>query len=105
MSAPKLAVSPEEAAAMLSMSRDHFDSFVRDEVRVIRAGRKVLVPVRELERWVERNAARSLEGAGRDVPRCLAAVRSSLYGHGMPRLRRASLLIAITLAVASGPVA
>jgi excisionase family DNA binding protein len=62
LTAPKLAVSPEEAAAMLSMSRDHFDRHVRDDLRVVRAGRRVLVPVRELERWVEQNAARSLEG-------------------------------------------
>jgi excisionase family DNA binding protein len=57
----KLAVTPEQAAAMLSMSRDTFDRYVRDEVRVVRTGRKVLVPVAELERWVERNAARTLE--------------------------------------------
>jgi excisionase family DNA binding protein len=64
VTAAKLAVSPEQAAAMLSMSRDHFDRFVRDELRVIRAGRKVIVPVAELERWLERSAARTLEGDG-----------------------------------------
>jgi hypothetical protein len=42
---------------MLSMSRDSFDRYVRDELRLVRVGRKVLVPVRELERWLERNAA------------------------------------------------
>jgi excisionase family DNA binding protein len=52
-----LALPPEEAAAMLSMSRDSFDRYVRDELRLLRVGRKVLVPVSELERWVERNAA------------------------------------------------
>ena len=62
LAASKLAVPPEQAASMLSMSRDHFDRFVRDEVRVVRTGRKVLVPVVELERWLERNAARVLEG-------------------------------------------
>lgn len=56
MSSP-LAVPPDEAAAALSMSRDSFDRYVRDEVRLVRVGRKVLVPVRELERWLEKNAA------------------------------------------------
>jgi excisionase family DNA binding protein len=60
MNASKLAVTPEEAAAMLSMSRDHFDRFVRDKIRVVRTGRKVLVPVAELSRWLEQNAARTL---------------------------------------------
>jgi excisionase family DNA binding protein len=56
----RLALTPEEAAATLSMSRDTFDRYVRDELRLIRVGRKVLVPVRELERWLDRSAARTL---------------------------------------------
>jgi excisionase family DNA binding protein len=56
-----LAVPPEQAAVLLSMSRDHFDRYVRDEMRLIRVGRKVLVPVKELERWIERNATLTLE--------------------------------------------
>ena len=55
-----LALTPEEAAVALSMSRDTFDRFVRDELRLVRVGRKVLVPVRELERWLDRSAARTL---------------------------------------------
>jgi excisionase family DNA binding protein len=60
--APVLAVTPVEAAALLGMSRDSFDRYVKSEVRVVRRGRLVLVPVRELEKWVERNAALTLEG-------------------------------------------
>jgi excisionase family DNA binding protein len=56
----RLALPPAEAAAMLSMSRDSFDRYVRDELRLVRVGRKVLVPVSELTRWLERNAARTL---------------------------------------------
>lgn len=59
---PRLALTPEEAAAAIGMSRDSFDRFVRDEIRVVRRGRLVLVPVVELERWLERSAARTLEG-------------------------------------------
>jgi excisionase family DNA binding protein len=59
-SAPRLTLSPVEAATALGMSRDHFDRHVRDELRLIRSGRLVLVPVTELERWVEENAARTV---------------------------------------------
>ena len=53
----RLTLSPEEAAQALGVSRDFFDAHVKAELRVIRRGRLVLVPVRELERWVEENAA------------------------------------------------
>ena len=32
------------------------------ELRVVRRGRRRLIPVRELERWLEENAARVMEG-------------------------------------------
>jgi excisionase family DNA binding protein len=60
---PRLALSPEEAARALSMSRDFFDEHVKPDLRVVRRGRKVLISVRELERWLEASSARTLEGA------------------------------------------
>lgn len=56
-----LALTSDEAAAALSMSRDSFDRHVRDELRLVRRGRLTLVPVVELERWLERSAAVTLE--------------------------------------------
>jgi len=56
-----LAVRVTEAAEMLSMSRDSFERHVLPDVRVIRRGRLLLVPVKELERWCEREAAFTLE--------------------------------------------
>jgi excisionase family DNA binding protein len=53
----RLALSPDEAAAALGISRDHFDKHVQHELRVVRRGRRRLVPVRELERWLDREAA------------------------------------------------
>ena len=47
---PCLALSMDEAAEALSVSRDFLDEHIRHELRVVRRGRKVLVPVRELER-------------------------------------------------------
>jgi excisionase family DNA binding protein len=57
----RLALSPDEAASALGVSRDHFDEHVRPELRVDRRGRRVLVPVRELERWLDREASRVLD--------------------------------------------
>jgi excisionase family DNA binding protein len=51
----------DEAAEALSVSRDFLDQHIRHELRLIRRGRKVLVSIRELERWLEQNAALTLE--------------------------------------------
>jgi excisionase family DNA binding protein len=53
---PRLAVSPDEAAALLGVSRDYFDEHVLDELRVVRRGRRILVALAELERWLARSA-------------------------------------------------
>jgi excisionase family DNA binding protein len=58
---PRLALSIDEAAEELSVSRDFFDEHIRHELRVVRRGRKILVPVKELERWLELNAALTLD--------------------------------------------
>jgi hypothetical protein len=55
----RVTVMPNEAAAMLGVSRDFFDEHVKPELRIIRCGSKtILIPVRELETWVDRSAAR-----------------------------------------------
>lgn len=55
---PRLALSVEEAAAAIGVSRDTFDREVRDELRLVRVGRRLLVPVAELDRFLERRAHR-----------------------------------------------
>ena len=60
-SVPAILLTPERAAAALDMSADSFNRHVRGELRLVRRGRLVLVPVSELERWAERNAAATLE--------------------------------------------
>ena len=57
---PALALTPAEAAAAIGVGPDFFDADIRPELRLIRRGRKVLVPVSELERWVAENAERPL---------------------------------------------
>jgi excisionase family DNA binding protein len=59
---PRLAVSPSEAAAVLGVSRDYFDEHVIDELRVVRRGRRILVALAELERWLDRSATRATLG-------------------------------------------
>lgn len=59
-SIPRLALTPAEAAEAIGVSEDFFTEHVRPELRLVRRGRKVLVSVRELERWLEANGARTL---------------------------------------------
>jgi hypothetical protein len=58
---PRLALRVEEAAAALGMSRGSFDRYVLSDLRLVRRGRLVLVPVRELEAWVMREAELTLD--------------------------------------------
>jgi excisionase family DNA binding protein len=58
----RLAYSPDEAAAALGVSRDFLDEHVMPELRVIRKGRRRLIPVRELERWVRETASFAVGG-------------------------------------------
>jgi excisionase family DNA binding protein len=55
------ALTPSEAAAYLGISRNSFDRHVLTEIPVVRRGRLVLIPIRELDRWLEQNAERTLE--------------------------------------------
>jgi excisionase family DNA binding protein len=57
--AGRLALSPDEASAVLGVSRDYFDEHVLDELRVVRRGRRILVALAELERWLDRSATRA----------------------------------------------
>jgi hypothetical protein len=58
---PRLAFSPDECARALGVSRDFLDEHVMPELRIVRRGRRRLVPVRELERWLDREAALVLD--------------------------------------------
>lgn len=53
---PRIALTPPEAAAAIGVGPDFFDANVAPQLRLIRRGRKRLVPVGELERWVAENA-------------------------------------------------
>lgn len=58
---PRLALTRAEAAEAIGVSLDSFERYVQPELRLVRRGRLRLVAVRELERWLDSNAARLLE--------------------------------------------
>jgi excisionase family DNA binding protein len=58
--APRVALSVKEAADALGLSLNEFTQSVMPSLRVIRVGRRRLVPLAELEKWTDKNAARPL---------------------------------------------
>ncbi len=59
-SIPRIALTPPEAAAAIGVGPDFFEANVAPELRLIRRGRKRLVPISELERWIADNAEYAL---------------------------------------------
>ncbi len=56
----RVALTRAEAATSVGVSVDFFEQHIQPDLRVIREGRKVLIPVAELERWVTERANRTL---------------------------------------------
>jgi len=52
----RLAVTRAEAARALGVSINSFERHVQPELRIVRRGKLRLIPVREIERWLEENA-------------------------------------------------
>jgi excisionase family DNA binding protein len=55
----RLALSKAEAAEALGVSVDFLEDHVLAELRVVRVGRRRLIPVAELEGWLSRHAERA----------------------------------------------
>jgi hypothetical protein len=56
---PRLALTREEAAQAVGMSLDSFERHVEPTVRLVRLGRMRLMPIAELERWLDEHAERA----------------------------------------------
>lgn len=56
-SIPRIGLTSPEAAAAIGVGPDFFEANVAPDLRLIRRGRKRLVPVSELERWTVENAS------------------------------------------------
>ena len=59
----RLAFTPDEAARALGCSRDFFDEHIGPELRWVRRGRLKFVAIAELEDWLRRSAALTVEAA------------------------------------------
>ncbi|MFL5910102.1 MAG: hypothetical protein ACJ768_05975 [Gaiellaceae bacterium] len=53
---PRLACRREEAAEALGISLDSFERYVQPHIRMVREGKLRIVPIRELERWLDEHA-------------------------------------------------
>ena len=54
----RICLTRQEAAEALGISLDTFERHVQPHLALVRKGRLRLVPVRELEAWVRKNAER-----------------------------------------------
>ena len=54
--APALALSVEQACDALGVSWDTWRAHIEPDVRLVRLGRRKLIPVSELQAWLDRNA-------------------------------------------------
>jgi hypothetical protein len=57
---PALALSIEQACASLGVSWDTWRAHIEPDVRLVRLGRRKLVPVAELQRWLDEHAETTL---------------------------------------------
>ena len=53
---PRYTLTRREAAASLGVSINHFERKVQPELKVVLSGQLILIPVAEMERWVQRHA-------------------------------------------------
>ena len=60
LNVPRLALTAMEAPEALGVSHDFFREHVASELRWVRRGRKKLVSLNELQRWLDENSARML---------------------------------------------
>jgi hypothetical protein len=55
-------VTKVEAAESLGVSVDFLEDHVMRELRVARRGRRLLIPLKEIARWLDANSQRTLPG-------------------------------------------
>jgi hypothetical protein len=58
---PRVSFTRQEAAQSLGVSLSFFAEHVQPQLKIVRRGSVRLVPLRELDRWVEREAQAVIE--------------------------------------------
>src|SRR4051812_8310442 len=66
---PRLALTKAEAAEALGVSVDFLEDHIMCELRIVRRGRRRLIPVTELVRWLESSADLALPDPNAYSPR------------------------------------
>jgi hypothetical protein len=56
---PALALNVEQACAALGVSWDTWKAHIEPDVRIVRLGGRKLVPVSELQRWLDERGERA----------------------------------------------
>jgi hypothetical protein len=59
---PRLALNVEEACDSIGVGWDFFNAHVAPDLKIVRRGRRKLIAVTELQRWLDENGERALEG-------------------------------------------
>jgi hypothetical protein len=54
--APRLGLSIDEACQSIGVGWDFWKERVEPDVKIVRVGRRKIVPVSELQAWLDRNA-------------------------------------------------
>ena len=90
-SPPRLGLTVEEAAEAVGMSESSFKRHVQPELRIVRRGSLRIIPVPEIERWLEGNAtlaattrAASRMKASTKRPRAVQAAGGMAHGGVTP---------------------
>ena len=86
----RVTLSIAEACEAIGCSWDFWREYVEPEVRVVRRGRRKLVPVAELTAWVDRNAELTLPATGkRATPTAPAPASGGVRARRAPARRPA----------------
>jgi hypothetical protein len=64
---PRLALTPAESAEALGIGLTTFKQKVQPQLRIVRAGKLRMIPVSELERWLDENAEMTLCRLGKEL--------------------------------------
>jgi AraC-like DNA-binding protein len=81
---PRLGLTVEEAAKAVGMSESSFKRHVQPELRIVRRGSLRIIPVREIEKWLEGTRTASRMAGLTKRPRAVGAAGGMAQGGRTP---------------------